>query len=100
MIPVIRDLSRKRIASNPDFQKTEKDIEKYLARKQRKTVSLNEEELRKERVEEEQKTRDKADSSDDMTEGPVFPDNSYNNEVLSITLDYLAQLQGARTARK
>ncbi|HTI51698.1 MAG TPA: carboxy terminal-processing peptidase [Planctomycetaceae bacterium] len=97
----IRDQSRKRVAANSDFQKTEKDIEKYLARKQRKMVSLNEEELRKERVEEEQKTRDKAVSSDDMTEaGPVFPDNSYNNEVLAITMDYLTQLRAAPTAKK
>lgn len=100
MLPAIRESSRKRVTSNADFQKTEKDIEKYLARKQRKSVSLNEEELRKERVEEEQKARDKADNADDMTEGPIFPDNSYNNEVLSITLDYLTQLQGARTAKK
>jgi carboxyl-terminal processing protease len=97
----IRDQSRKRVAENADFQKTEKDIEKYLARKQRKTVSLNEEELRKERVVEEQKTREKADSTDDITEsGPVFPDNSYNNEVLAITMDYLTQLRGAPTAKK
>jgi carboxyl-terminal processing protease len=100
MIPTIREHSRKRVASNPDFQKTERDVEKFLARKQRKSVSLNEEQLRNERVEEEQKTRDKAENTDDMTEGPVFPDNSYNNEVLSITLDYLTQLREARTARK
>jgi carboxyl-terminal processing protease len=100
MLPPIREASRKRIASSPEFQKTETDIEKYLARKQRKSVSLNEEDLRKERVEEEQKARDKADSTDDMTEGPIFPDNSYNNEILAITLDYITQLHGARTAKK
>ncbi|MFN0051762.1 MAG: carboxy terminal-processing peptidase [Planctomycetales bacterium] len=100
MLPPLRDQSRKRVASNPDFQKTDRDIEKYLARKQRKSVSLNEEELRKERVEEEQKARDKADNSDDMTEGPVFPDNSYNNELLSITLDYLGLLKDAPLSKK
>ncbi|MGQ0637383.1 MAG: carboxy terminal-processing peptidase [Planctomycetaceae bacterium] len=100
MIPLIREYSRKRVVSSPDFQKVERDVEKYLARKQRKTVSLNEEELRKERVEEEQKTREKAESTDDLTEGPVFPDSAYNNEVLAITLDYLAQLKEARTAKK
>jgi hypothetical protein len=86
--------------ASSDFQKTEKHIEKYLARKQRNTVSLNEEDLRKERVEEEQKTRDKAETNDDFTEEPVFPDNNYNNEVLAITLDYLGQLREAKTARK
>ncbi|MSR58527.1 MAG: tail-specific protease [Planctomycetaceae bacterium] len=97
----IRSMSYKRLAASTDFQKTEKDIERFLARKQRKAVSLNEDELRKERVEEEQKTRDKAESSDDLTDGaPIFPDNSYNNEVLSITLDYLKQLGEPKTAKK
>jgi carboxyl-terminal processing protease len=100
MVSAIRESSRKRVQSSSDFQKTDKDIEKYLARKQRKTVSLNEEDLRKERVEEEQKTRDKADTSDDFSEEPVFPDGSYNNEILSITLDYLGLLREAKTARK
>ncbi len=100
MVSTIRENSRKRVQASSEFQKTDKDIEKYLARKQRKTVSLNEEDLRKERVEEEQKTRDKADTTDDFTEEPVFPDSSYNNEVLTITLDYLGQLREAKTARK
>ncbi len=100
MASAMKENSRKRVQGSSDFQKTEKDIEKYLARKQRKTVSLNEDELRKERVEEEQKTRDKADTSDDFTEEPVFPDNNYNNEVLSITLDYLGLLREAKTAKK
>lgn len=100
MIPVIREHSRRRVAESADFRKVEKDIEKYLARKQRKTVSLNEEELRSERVDEEQKTRDKAENTDEQTDGPIFPENAYNNELLQITLDYLAQLQQARTAKK
>jgi len=100
MISAIRENSRKRIAASSEFQKTEKDIDKYLARKQRKAISLNEDDLRKERVDEEQKTREKADQGDEFTEEPVFPDNSYNNEVLSITLDYLGLLREAKTAKK
>lgn len=100
MASAIRENSRKRVLADSDFQKTDRDIERYLARKKRKAVSLNEEELRKERVEEEQKTRDKAETGDDYSEEPVFPDNSYNNEILSISLDYLAQLREAKTASK
>jgi carboxyl-terminal processing protease len=98
----IRENSRKRVAASLDFQKVERDIEKYLTRKQRKTVSLNEEDLRKERVEEEQKTRDKAESSgDEFGDDPiVFADNSYNNEVLSILFDYVGMLQGANVSKK
>ena len=76
------------------------DIQKYLSRKQRKSISLNEQELRKERVEEEQKTREKAESSDDSGDEPVFADNAYNKELLSITLDYLRGLGERKTARK
>ncbi len=101
MVSTIRENSRKRVLASSEFQKTEKDIEKYLARKQRKTVSLNEDDLRKERIDEEQKTRDKADADDEMgNEQPIFPDTSYNNEVLSITLDYLGQLQDAKISKK
>ena len=102
MASSIRENSRKRLASSSEFQKVDKDIEKYLARKQRKTVSLNEEDLQKERVEEEQKTRDKADTSgDEFAEEPeLFPDSFYNNEVLSITLDYLGQLREAKISKK
>ena len=101
MASTIRENSRKRLASSSEFQKVDKDIEKFLARKQRKSVSLNEEDLKKERVEEEQKTRDKADTNgDEFTEEPVFPDSFYNNEVLSITLDYLGQLREAKISKK
>lgn len=100
MVSAIRENSRKRVAGSTDFQKTDRDIEKYLARKQRKTVSLNEEDLRKERVEEEQKTRDKAESNDDLNDEPAFPDTFYNNEVLAITLDYIGQLRDPKISKK
>ena len=102
MTNVIRENSRKRVAADSEFQKVDKDIEKYLARKQRKTVSLNEDDLRKERVEEEQKTRDKAETSNDEfgDEPVVFADNSYNNEVLAILFDYVGMLHGANVSKK
>lgn len=96
----LQEASRKRVSQDPEFQKSVKDIERYLARKQRKTVTLKEDELRKERIEEEQKTRDKAEQPDEITEGPVFPVNSYNNEALAVTLDYLSQVKRLITARK
>jgi carboxyl-terminal processing protease len=101
MLVALKENSRKRTAASPDFQKVERDIEKYLARKQRKAVTLNEEELRKERVEEEQKARDKAEAIDEMSdEGPVLPDSHYNNEILAITVDYLALLKDRKTAAR
>lgn len=100
MISSLQDRSRKRIASNEEFQKIERDIAKYLERKKRKSISLNEDELRRERVEEEQKTKESVENADDATDGPVFPMNAYNNEVLSITLDYASLLRELKTAQK
>lgn len=100
MIAALAERSRKRVAASTDFAKTSSDIEKYLARKQRKTMSLNEEELRKERIDDEQKTKDKIDMGDDYVEGPVFPENAYNNEILAITVDYLDRFRELMTAKK
>ncbi len=96
----LRELSRKRVAGNADFQKTDREIARYLARKKRKNVSLNEEELRRERYEEDQKNKEKIDTPDEFAEGPIFPDNSYNNELLNIANDYVHLLREARTAKK
>lgn len=101
IVRVLRDRSAKRVVAVADFQKVQADIEKYLERKKRNAVSLNEEQLRQERVAEEQKTRDKAElPSEERPDGPVFPDNAYNNEVLSITIDYINALSTMKTAKK
>lgn len=100
IVSSLRERSRKRVLASADFQKTENEIAKYLARKQRKTVSLNEDELRQERIEDEQKTKEKLESNDEFSEEPVFPDNNYNNELLSITSDYVGLLRETKTAKK
>lgn len=100
LIASLAEQSRKRIEDDADFQRVTGDIRKYLARKERKSVSLNEEALRKERVEEEQKTREKAESADDSSDEPIFADNYYNRELLAITLDYLNALREKKTAKK
>jgi len=46
------------------------------------------------------KTREKAESADDSGDEPVFADNAYNKELLSITLDYLQSLAEKKTARR
>ena len=100
LVTSLADASKKRVEADADFQRINSDIEKYLSRKQRKSISLNEQELRKERVEEEQKTREKAESGDESGDEPVFADNAYNKELLSITLDYLQGLSEKKTARR
>lgn len=100
LVSALRERSRRRVSQNTDFQKVEKEIGLFLARKQRKNVPLNEVELRKERIEDEQKVTENLDSNGDMADAPIFPDNDYNNEVLSITVDYLNQLRDMKTAKK
>lgn len=78
-----------------------KDIERYLARKNRKSVSLNEETLRAERDDdkaakevekEEEEHETKADTA------PVFAKTEYNNELLYVASDYVSLLKAQKTA--
>lgn len=94
--------SANRVKNERDFQKVNSNIERYTARKNRKTISLNEvvlrreeEELERER-EEEEETIKKASGNDD--EKDIFADNFYNRELLNITLDYTSELNGQRQA--
>ena len=96
--------SKKRIDANADFTKDREAIKKFLERKKRKTVSLNEAVLRKEIEENKQDdelavpgTLDKSDKddTDKPKTPPVFRDDHYSNEVLQITLDYIRQLKQA-----
>jgi len=91
MIAFLRDRSKRRISHVKEFQELEQDIQKILERKERKTVSLNEDKMRKERVEEEIRSRKKVEEAEEGDEDKeIFPDEFYNNELLAISLDYTA----------
>ena len=104
MISTLQQRSKGRVADDPDFQKTEKAIADYLERKQRKTISLNEDKFRADRKKDEEvadEEEEQADEElDEETDGPIFPDDHYNNEVLRITLDYLGLLKGLKTVQR
>lgn len=103
VIAALKEASQKRVAVDPKFQQVEKDIERYLARKSRKTVSLNEEVMLRER-EEDKATRDIEKEEEEREtkneKGPVFPKSEYNDEVLQITVDYTSLLKAAKTAAR
>ena len=99
LVATLRERSRKRVTANADFQKMESEIAKFLDRTRRKSVSLNEAELRKERIEEENKEKEKIEL-EEMGEGPVFAEGAYNDEVLATTLDYTEILREMKTAKK
>jgi hypothetical protein len=86
-----------RRANNPDFQKVDKDIERYLSQKKRKTVTLNEAKYMADRAdldarkEEERKFEELNNSSLE-----VVKKDHYFHEAVSITLDYLQLAPVAR----
>lgn len=103
IVAALRKDSEHRVKGDPKFQEIQQDIDRYLVRKKRKAVSLNEETLRSERdaekaaqeVEKEDQERESG-----TKEGPIFPETDYNKEALQVTLDYIGYLTGAKTAKK
>lgn len=90
--------SEYRVGNDPEFQKVQHNIDRYVERKNRKMISLHEPTLRKEEEElqrereEEEETMKKASGNDD--EKDIFADNFYNKELVNICLDYQQLLTG------
>ncbi|MEZ5942986.1 MAG: carboxy terminal-processing peptidase [Planctomycetaceae bacterium] len=103
---IVADLqqnSEARVNKNEDFQKLERAIKRFLERKERTTVSLNEEKLRAERAQDE--AAEKENGPDDEPKipdpnAPIFPEGFYNNEIVNVALDYVAALKGNLTVQK
>lgn len=103
IVASLKDSSARRVAADPKFGDIQKDIDRYVERKNRKTVPLNEEKLRQERdadkaAEDVAKAEEEKDTKG--TEGPIFPDTEYNKEVLHIAADYVQLLRQAKTAAR
>jgi carboxyl-terminal processing protease len=103
VLAALKDGSAKRLAATPEFDKIRNDIARFDARKNRKTISLNEETLRKERDEEkavEEIRKEEEEHETKGTEGPIFKKTPYNDEVLNVTSDYVGLLRQAKTAKR
>lgn len=103
LISRLKGSSQKRVAANDEFKEIKGDIAKYLERKNRKKISLNEAELKAERdaerkEDDEEEKEDEPESSEE--EGPIFPESAYNDELLNIAIDYVEGLRGAATAQR
>lgn len=95
MVDFLRDRSKRRINHVKEFQDLQHDIKKILERKERKSVSLNENVMRQERIEEEVRSRKKVEEAEEGSEDKeIFPAEFYNNEILSVALDYVAIQHG------
>lgn len=102
VVSALQKNSEARRTDNDDFQKLEKTIERYLARKDRTRLSLNEEQMRRDREADERIKEEKpeADPEPEDEDGPIFKQSYYNDEVLHIALDYVAALNGKLTVAK
>lgn len=103
LLTTLKEASQRRVAASPKFNEVKQDIERYLARKNRKTVSLNEETLRKEREEDkaaDEVAKEEEEKEIDPGKGPVFADTPYNTEVLHIAVDYVQLLKQIKTAAR
>ncbi|MEX0700906.1 MAG: carboxy terminal-processing peptidase [Planctomycetales bacterium] len=95
----LQTASAKRVAAEAKFQEVEQDIQRYLERKNRKTITLHEEQYRAERKAD-KRDKEEDPAAEETADGPIFPADHYNDEVLQITLHYVDLLNGAKTARK
>lgn len=100
----LKKQSAERVASNEEFKKVQKEIAEYTERINRKSVPLNAEKLRAEREKEERDSKeeveDEAAGTEDEEDGPVLPVTAYNDEILSIAVDYVQLIRGAVTAQR
>jgi carboxyl-terminal processing protease len=103
LVTTLRDSSQRRVAVDAKFADVKKDIDRFVARKNRKAVSLNEETLRKEREEDkaaDDVAKEEEDKATAAADAPVFAETDYNKEVLRIALDYVQQLRQIKTAAR
>jgi len=100
VIKSLRQASSRRVDGDPKFKEDLQEIAKYLKRKNRKTISLNEQTLREERDKSKKKDDKKGPDKKPEDNPPVFPEGHYNNEVLRITSDYAGALAGAKAVGK
>jgi carboxyl-terminal processing protease len=97
----LKELTTARMKNSDEFQKAQRDIERYVEQKAKKEVPLNEEKFMARRAEldsdkEEEKTFDHQANGN---ETEVVKRDYYFNEVLNITLDYLKLLGKDKVAR-
>ncbi len=91
-----------RLAADKDFTQINRLIEKYLERKNDKTISLNESVLRAEEDELKQEQKEEEEAVKQANGGDkkdIFPNDFYNKELVNISVDYLELLQSLQTAR-
>ena len=102
-IKAVQTASDKRVAENKEFQELKQEVERYVARKNQKTLSLNEATRRKELERDKSTDRElleKAVPDEDQDKSDeIFKKNFYNDEVLRIANDYVNQVKNQTTVQ-
>ncbi|MCX7388165.1 MAG: tail-specific protease [Planctomycetota bacterium] len=98
----LQQTSETRLSVDKDFMQINRLIEKYLERKNDKTISLNESVLRAEEEELKQEKKEEEEAVKQANGGEkkdIFPEDFYNKELVNISIDYLELLRSLQTTK-
>ncbi len=102
IVSTLQKDSDTRLTQDKDFMQVNRLIEKYLERKNDKTISLNESVLRAEEEELKQEKKEEEEAVKQANGGDkkdIFPEDFYNKELVNISIDYLELLRSLQTAK-
>jgi carboxyl-terminal processing protease len=99
LLTALRERSEKRIAASEDFKKVNESIARYLAQKEQKTISLNEEKYFAVRANFDASKEEEKELEDSQSEKQGIQRNYYLDEVLSIAADYVGALSDNTVAK-
>jgi len=99
LLKSLRDHSTKRVEASDDFKKVNESITHYLAFKEQKTISVNEEKYFAQRANFEAAKDEEKESEGSQAEKSGIQRDYYLDEVLAITTDYVSALTDHTVAR-
>jgi len=104
----LQQSSTKRVVTDKDFKEKQAEIDKYLMKKDQKTISLVEAVRRKEmkdgkakeKAEKKKAEEEKEKNKDPKAKKDIFKKDYYNDEILNITVDYMNVLKNMNTVQR
>lgn len=96
----VQQSSAKRILADKKFKETQEEINKYLKKKNQKTISLVEAERRKEITKDKEEKKKEEEKKDTKADKDIFKKDHYNDEILNITVDYMNALKNMNTVQR
>ncbi|MEQ9066370.1 MAG: carboxy terminal-processing peptidase, partial [Gimesia chilikensis] len=100
ILDYLKQASTKRVVADKDFKETQDEINKYLKKKNQKTISLVEAERRKELSNDKEEKKKEDEKKDEAADKDIFKKDHYNDEILNITVDYMNVLKNMNTVQR